>query len=394
MRNIIIWVIFFVFLEVGFIYAQSNMHDNINESSVPSSSLNITDRLQNIDRNDTNPSRSSQPPRLTVSAEAIAFSRVGTANRTLVERVPGLVSFGNVPITPGTQALNSNDLNQGFAPGFRLGADYHVNSDYDILLSFFRISDWSAAKSIGPDNPLNWLVMKAPGDFFQTQDFSYQSMKWDYSTELYNAELNVQKKFSNRITMFAGFRWLQLNENLQGTIPPPDHILPIWKIDTNNNLYDVARIKNQPGIPAPALPPFWDGNTENNLYGLQIGVDGKLFERGRFSIDGLLKVGGYLNHASESTGVSIQKVVYPSDTSTDHAAFIGEAGLDCKYKITNALTLKIGYEVLWLAGVALAPGQIQDTYSAFAPVSVTSLGVNSDSDVLFHGATAGLEFSF
>ena len=67
----------------------------------------------------------------------------------------------------------------------------------------------------------------------------------------------------------------------------------------------------------------------------QIGADGKLFERGRFSINGLIKVGGYLNHASELTGVSLEKTVYESGASTNHAAFVGEAGLQCKYQITS-----------------------------------------------------------
>jgi hypothetical protein len=304
------------------------------------------------------------------------------------------VSFADVPITPGTTALKSTNFNQGFSPGFRLGLTYHVNSNCDLESSFFRISDWDSTRSIGPDNPLNWLVMKAPGGFFQTQDFSYQSMRWDYSTELYNAELNVRNKFSNRITLLAGFRWLQLNENLQGTIPPPDRILDTWKSNPNNNLFDVARIENQPGIPAPAYPPFWDTSTRNNLYGLQIGADWKLLELKHFSVNGLLKVGGYWNHASESTGVSIEKVVHPSGASIDHAAFVGEAGLQCKYKVTSGITLKLGYEALWLAGVALAPGQIQETYNTFAPVSVTALGVNSGSNVFFHGATVGLELLF
>jgi hypothetical protein len=365
------------------------------EGSSPSFSETLADRSQGAGGNDTDSSRSSHPPRWSISAEAIVFDRVGTANRKLVERVPGLVAFGNVPITHGTPALNSTDLDQGFSPGFRVGVTYHVDSNYDLEASFFRISDWDSTRSIGPDNPLNWLVMKAPGGFFQTQDFTYQSMKWDYSTELYNAELNVRYKFSSRITVLAGFRWFQLHENLQGTIPPPDRILDSWKSNLSYNLYDVARIENQPGgTPAPPLPPFWNTSTTNNLYGLQIGAVGKLFERGSFSLDGLIKVGEYCNHASESTGVSIEKVVRPSGASNNHAAFVGEAGLQCKYQVTRGITLKLGYEALWLDGVALAPGQIQETYNTFAPVSVTALGVNSDSNVLFHGATAGLEFSF
>lgn len=338
-------------------------------------------------------SRSSLPARWTVSAEALILERTGTADRTLVERVPGSVAFGKVPYTAGAQALDSTDLDQGFSSGFRLGATYHADSNCGLELSFFRVGGWDSTQSIGPDNPPNWLVMRAPGVFFQTQDFPYQSMTWDYSTDLYNAEFNFHYNLSNRITVLAGFRWVQLNENLQGTLGPPDRNLPTWKYNPNNNLFDVEQIENQ-GPPATgAFPPFWNTSTTNNLYGLQMGADGKLFERGRFSIDALIKAGGYLNHASESTGVSLQKVVYPSSGSANQAAFVGEAGLQCKYRFDSGLALKLGYEAVWLEGVATAPGQIKETYVG-GPASVTSLGVNSNSGVLFNGMTAGLEYSF
>ncbi len=348
---------------------------------------------QDAGLNEAESSWPSRPPRWTVSAEAVIFDRVGTADRTLVERVPGVVPFANIPGTPGAPALNSSDLNQGFSPGFRLGLTYHADSNYGLELSFFRVGGWDSSRSVGPDNPPNWLVMKAPGIFFQTQDYAYQSMTWDYSTELYNAELNVRDNLSRRITVLAGFRWLQLNENLQGTIPPPDLFLPLWKVNPNNNLFDVARIQNLPGILAPAFPPFWNTNTSNNLYGLQLGAEGKLFERGRFSIGGLVKAGGYWNHASESTGVSLEKTVYPTGAKTDHPAFVGEVGLQCKYQFSMGFALKLGYEALWLYGVALAPGQIRETYES-GPTTVTALGVNCDSGVLLHGVTAGLEYSF
>ncbi len=117
-----------------------------------------------------------------------------------------------------------------------------------------------------------------------------------------------------------------------------------------------------------------------------------MLELGRFSLDGLIKAGLFDNNAEQSTGVSLQKVVYPSQATTNHAAFVGEAGLQLKYQVINGLALKVGYEALWLDGVALAPGQIQETYST--PSNVRALGVNCGSGVLFQGATAGLEYSF
>ena len=233
--------------------------------------------------------------------------------------------------------------------------------------------------------------MKAPGGFFQTQDFTYQSMTWDYATKLYNAELSLQKKFSHGITMLAGFRWLQLHENLQGTIPPPDRIQPTWKNYPNADLAYVAWFENQPGTPAPTYPPFWTTSTMNNLYGLQIGMVGNLLKCSHFSLNGLVKAGGYWNRASESTEVSIAKTLYDSGASTNHPAFVGEVGLQCKYQITSRIALKLSYEALGVIGVALAPGQIQETYSA--RTAVHALGVNSNSNVLFHGVAAGLDLS-
>ncbi len=364
------------------------------EDSLPSFSRTPVSQSQDAGCNDADSSQSSRPPRWTISAESIILDRVGGANRTLVERVPGIVSFSSVPTTPGTQALNSNDFQQGFSAGPRIGLIYHGDSGFDLELSYFQVDGWSTTGAIGPDNPPDWLVMRAPGSFFQTQDFTYQAMEWDYATELYNAEFNVRWNLSNRVTMLAGFRWLQLTENLQGTLAPVDRIQPLWKLNQNNNLFDVAQIENLPGVPVTGgFPPFWNTSTTNNLYGLQIGADGKIFERGRFSIGGLIKVGGYCNNAEESTGVSIFKVVRPSHASTNHAAFVGEAGLQCKYQVIKGLALKVGYEALWLEGVALAPGQIQETYTT-SPATVTALGVNSDSGVFFHGPTAGLEYSF
>ena len=59
-----------------------------------------------------------------------------------------------------------------------------------------------------------------------------------------------------------------------------------------------------------------------------------------------------------------------------------------------ALLLKAGYEAIWLQGIALAPEQIQETYVSFLPMAAQALGVNCNSGVFYHGATAGLEYSF
>lgn len=330
---------------------------------------------------------SESTPRWTVSVETIALARIGGVNRTLIERVPGIIPFNATFFTPGTEAFNSSQFHQGFSAGPKIGLTYHGDSGYGVELSYFNVFDQRATRAIGPDSPADWLVMRAPGIFWQTQDFPYQGMAWSAATNLYNAEANARLDLSSRVTILAGLRWLQLNDNLQGTLTPADLTAPTWKQDCPG--CDIFHITL--GGTAGNYPPFWNTSTTNNLYGVQIGVNGKILELGRFSLDGLLKIGLFDNHAGQSTAVSLQKIAYPSQATTNHAAFASEAGLQLKYQLIKGLTLKAGYEALWLDGVALAPGQIRETYTG---LNVRALGVNCGASVLFHGATFGLEYSF
>ena len=340
-------------------------------------------------------------PRWTVSAEAIVLSRIGGVNQTLVARVPGNLPFYNPPFPdsatyPGVEALNSKQFWQGFSAGPKIDLIYRGDSGYGVELSYFNIFDQSGSNAIGPDNPPDWLVMKAPGSFWQTQDFPYQAMAWKDTTSLYGAEANGRSDVSSRVTLLAGVRWLQLNDNLVGTLTPADQTEPDWKGPCSTyTLSDLSTCPFYPGRPAGTYPPFWETKTKNNLYGAQVGVDAKLLELGRFSLDGLIKAGLFDNNAAQTTVVSMAKQLYPAQATTNRAAFVGEAGLEVKYELAKGLALKAGYEALWLDGVALAPGQIEETYTTALPkTSARALGVNCGSNVLFQGATFGLEYPF
>ena len=335
-------------------------------------------------------------PQWTFSAEAIGLTRQGGVNQTLVARVPGSVPYYASPgldssTYPGAEALNSSQFWQRLAVGPKLSLTYHGDSGYGAELSYFSVLGLSATKATGPDNPADWLVMKAPGTFWQTQDFPYQAMVWRDATSLYSVEANARLELSPRVTVLAGLRWLQLNDRLQGTLTPADHTAPTWK-QSCPGADLLALCTGSPVESAGAYPPFWTTSTKNNLYGVQIGIDGKLLELGRLSLDGVVKIGLFDDAAEQSTVVSMRKQLLPSRAATNHATFASEAGLQVKYQLTKGLAVKAGYEALWLDGVALAPGQIQESLTT--PASVTALGVNCRSSALFQGGTVGLEYSF
>jgi hypothetical protein len=337
------------------------------EGSLPSFSETTADQSQGAGCCDVGFGQSCCS-RWTASADFIIVERVGSFNQTLVETVPGTVPVKDLYNAPGTEVLNATDLHQGFSGGPRLDLIHHGDNDGDLEVLYFQIDGWNAARSIGPD-PTDWLVMKAPGGFVQTQDDKgTQMMAWDYTSRLYNAEVNARWNPWRRVIVLAGFRWVNLSEELQGTLPPERTV------------------------------PFWDTQTKNNLYGFQIGAEGKLLERGRFSISCMGKAGLFDDHAEETTAVSIYRILFGDSAGTDRAAFVGETGVQCTYQVTQQLSLRAGYEAIWLQGVALAPGQIPDTYSHssldLTKIYVQAAGVNCSSGVFYHGATVGLEYAF
>ncbi|MGD0517212.1 MAG: BBP7 family outer membrane beta-barrel protein [Thermoguttaceae bacterium] len=318
------------------------------EHSPPSFSETAVDQPQGAGCCNADCCQSSCCPRWTATADFIIFDRIGGVNQTLVQRVPRDTYPSN-----GTELLNANDFHQGFYGGPRVGLIRHGDCCYDLELLYFQIDGWSSTKRFLPDDEL--LVFSAPGGF---RFSSYGvAMGFEYASKLYNAEFNVRWNPCCRVTMLAGFRWIELRENLDGA----------W-------------------IPS-TLETFWNTNTKNNLYGFQIGADGKILERGCFSIDGLVKAGIFGNQAEQTTAVGLNENQGVYSSSTNHTAFLGELGLQCKYQVTQSLTLRAGYEAMWLQGVALAPGQIQES-------NVDQFGVNSNSGVFYHGATAGFEYSF
>ena len=172
-------------------------------------------------------------PRWTFSAEAIVLGRTGGANQPLVGLLPGSMQFAATQSASASaaEAFNSNQFWQGFSAGPKVSVTYHDESGYGVEFSYFNIFTQSATKTVGPTSPTtpDWLVMYAPGSFWQTQDFPYQGMAWKDATNLYSAEANGRLDLSPRVTVLGGLRWLQLNDTLVGWLTPADRNAPDWK---------------------------------------------------------------------------------------------------------------------------------------------------------------------
>lgn len=136
--------------------------------------------------------------------------------------------------------------------------------------------------------------------------------------------------------------------------------------------------------------------TENRLNGVQAIAEMTWLESEYFDLGGFGKAGVYYNDASGS--INDQYVGSGSNSSTysrtlsdqkGAVAFLGHAGLTGRVHLKRNVSLVAGYEAFYLAGLALAPDQVQA--AATPVVGAASLNLRTDGTMFIHGGRVGLE---
>jgi hypothetical protein len=174
---------------------------------------------------------------------------------------------------------------------------------------------------------------------------------------LQSAELNLRREVHPSIALLAGFRYVQFREQWAILQVVPDLT---WSSVT------IAR---------------------SELFGLQVGGEALLFRFQRLRLEGAAKAGVFGNSASSSELVSARihhiSIGASEDARRGAVAFVGDINLNAALQLTRSISLRGGYQLLWLAGVATATDQLKGLKYPLATVT--------DGSTFFHGAMVGLE---
>lgn len=163
--------------------------------------------------------------------------------------------------------------------------------------------------------------------------------------------------------MLAGFRWVELQDNR------------FFDQNSNNPNANEIDIVNQ-----------------NQIYGGQLGTDILLWDRGGpLTINSELKAGIYSNRSKSYRErlVSPGGVIPPVGTWEDKSnqtAFIGDLGVTAKYRLTDRLAIRGGYQMLWIEGLSLA--------DAYGDRFDDQTRLDTSGGLFYHGATVGFEISW
>lgn len=296
-----------------------------------------------------------------VQADAMVWDRIGYG----CDRVLAVDTNSGVPGT--NTVLSTSDLGFSMQLGYRVSLGYRPDPCrkkgccYSWEFSYFGIDGWTGSGvAMGDQN------LAIPGVLgFATNNFSLaDEIRAVYRSRLHSVEANCIKSCCSdcrtQLDFLLGFRFVALDEDF--SLIGSDSL-------EGTSSYDVS--------------------TNNYLYGLQMG--GRMTQwRGPWAVRVTGKAGLMLNDAGQRQTMTD----FPDDfvvrqvprVSGNSAAMLGEVELTLMRRITNVWSIRGGYSILGLGGLALAPDQLDFTLT---PTSGTGLATNGFA--LFHGAHLGLE---
>jgi hypothetical protein len=126
-------------------------------------------------------------------------------------------------------------------------------------------------------------------------------------------------------------------------------------------------------------------HTDNDLFGAQVG-GGITYQASRWSMGIVTKGGVFLNDALGNNQLTF------TDEDTDDSnvrlrenqmSFVGELKLQSRFHITPNVSVRAGYELMYMTAIAQAPAQ-----ATFIPEFAY---LNTTGDPFYHGASFGLE---
>jgi hypothetical protein len=259
---------------------------------------------------------------------------------------------------PGT-TIAANPAGTRFASASDFSFDWEAGPDVGIARRFSG-GTILEARYFGVDS-VDRTSLVTPGGFIGGGFTGPGGTNFDntYLSMLDSTEINLRREVSDRLSLLAGFRWVELKDEafykLNGNVATGDY-------EFNNRLY---------GLQLGGM--FNAARPQSRVIagiGAKAGVYGNVADGGIFEFQGNNFIGSFVD----------------SDTTT---SFVGELDFTLGYRLTNHLILRSGYQLLWLDRVALAGDAA--SRSLLNPSLLRDIDYN---DLFYQGVTTGIDVTW
>jgi hypothetical protein len=302
--------------------------------------------------------------------DALFLTRTDTREKVLTVSDAGTFDIleDDIPL------ITTDDLTfDNFEAGWRTELGRSFGNGLAIEGNYWKIDSWDARAQITSNGILATSPIAdalSPPDFpdfalFDVDDF-YQALQhtYDYHSEIFSSEINVRAtwRWHNFVrSQLAGIRFLQLRDSL-------------LFVSQDDRL----------ATPADGIGVY-DIRTQNNLLGIQYGEELMMPLLGSATLTVNSKVGLYWNDIEQRSSIfNTGNFLVDTINTNEHLALVAELGAFTNVKITDMCSIRGGYNIVYLDGVALAPEQF-----TFAPFQQSV--INEHGHLILHGFNLGLE---
>ena len=127
----------------------------------------------------------------------------------------------------GNDVINSSQFNFDYTPGIDVGLLCPLTKNWELSLRYFGLD---AAEASASGNVANGVIATSPLTAFTGGPLSFS-----YRSRLQSGEVNVGTRIDEGSSFFAGFRMVEVREQLRGSVQSPAPFA--YNVDANNNLY-------------------------------------------------------------------------------------------------------------------------------------------------------------
>ena len=329
-------------------------------------------------------------------ADALAMKRDGGSSRafaSLVTRNWTEIASTADPPGPSTwedtqsavSALDTGAIDFGYRGGWEALIGRSLGASCAIEVSYFGLSDVSDMATVvdttpfqleDPTNPAVGASLFSPftdldGDPVIGLDYNNLA-SISYSSSLYGLEWNLRKQIFIpehwvRGSVLLGGRYMDLRENF--------------------SYYSESALPD-PGGATNSV----NTRTGNEMVGVQIGAEFNFLVEPQCWVDCEIKGGIFDNAAEQETvyvhqGVAAYAGTHPSSRAENTTSFALDLNLNLTYQCNSFTTLRIGYQALWLDGMALASENVAPN----ADILVSGAGnLVNNGKVVYHGPRLGI----
>jgi hypothetical protein len=291
-------------------------------------------------------------PHWNVEVDGMALRRTGVDWARVVDEV----------------ALDPALLDQfDYGPGGRIFVTGYNDSDFGVQVGYEGINDYNATA----------LFLEGPPANPDVRSF-------DYETTFNSIELNFMRRTTAPTKIFAGFRYVQADEDFTDaltvakTVPPasnPATTLPftdtkdVWKLENRMIGFQLGALRDAWSLNKwLTIEPFGNGGVYYNNFKREQLQD---------TIDTLVTGPNDVTLAPGSTTSSFAQ--FGTSQNFSDISFIGEVGVTGVFRINQCVAIRGGYQALVMDGVGTG-------LDAFF-----EQGLNGTT-VLYHGARFGVEY--